>query len=208
MMTSSNGNIFRVTGSLCGEFTGPGEFPTQRPVTRSFDVFFDLRLNKRLSKQSWGWWFETPSWSLWRHCNENWRYGLLCSMIHPTGPLFTKRTNVLPQDLAKSRSREIGCYHDRIFLKFDRHLGSTAAEVPVKIQSDWGSLNPDLAALRSCGKTSVRLVNRGPASGPRCVGSRVHAMLWQNWAGVWQRLPAQIRYVIYTRCVVVTFTSN
>ena len=38
----------------------PGEFPTQRPVTRSFDVFFDLRLNKRLSKQSWGWWFETP----------------------------------------------------------------------------------------------------------------------------------------------------
>ena len=48
-MTSSNGNIFRVTGPLCGEFTGPGEFPTQRPVTRSFDVFFDLRLNTRLS---------------------------------------------------------------------------------------------------------------------------------------------------------------
>ena len=45
--------------------------PTQRPVTRSFDVFCDLRLNKRLSKQLWGWWFETPSWSLWRHCNEN-----------------------------------------------------------------------------------------------------------------------------------------
>ena len=43
MMTSSNGNIFRVTGPLCGKFTGPGEFPTQRPVTRSFDVFFDLR---------------------------------------------------------------------------------------------------------------------------------------------------------------------
>ena len=51
MMTSSNGNIFRVTGPLCGEFTGPGEFPTQRPVTRSFDVFIDMRLNKRLSKQ-------------------------------------------------------------------------------------------------------------------------------------------------------------
>ena len=60
-MTSSNGNIFRVTGPLCGEFTGPGEFPTQRPVTRSFDVFFDLRLNKRLSKQARGWWFEMPS---------------------------------------------------------------------------------------------------------------------------------------------------
>ena len=69
MMTSSDGNIFRVTGHLCGEFTGPGEFPAQRPVTRSFDVFFDLGLNKRLSKQSWGWWSETPSWSWWRHCN-------------------------------------------------------------------------------------------------------------------------------------------
>ena len=69
MMTSSNGNIFRVTGPLCGEFTGPGEFPTQRPVTRSFGVFFDLRQNKRLSKQPWGWWFEMPSWSLWRQCN-------------------------------------------------------------------------------------------------------------------------------------------
>ena len=45
------------------------EFPTQRPVTRSFDVFFDLRLNKRLSKQSRGWWFETPSCPLWCHCN-------------------------------------------------------------------------------------------------------------------------------------------
>ena len=50
-MTSSNGNIFRVTGPSCGEFTGPGEFPAQRPVTRSFDVFFDLRPNERLSKQ-------------------------------------------------------------------------------------------------------------------------------------------------------------
>ena len=47
MMTSSNGNIFRVTDHLCGEFTGPGDFPTKRPVTRSFDVFFDMRPNKR-----------------------------------------------------------------------------------------------------------------------------------------------------------------
>ena len=46
-----------------------GEFPSQRPVTRSFGAFFDLRLNKRLSKQSKRRWFETPSRSLWRHCN-------------------------------------------------------------------------------------------------------------------------------------------
>ena len=46
-----------------------GALPAQRPVPRSFDVFFYLRLNKRLSKQSWGWWFETLSRPLWRHCN-------------------------------------------------------------------------------------------------------------------------------------------
>ena len=46
--------------SICaGNSPVPGEFHAQSPVTRSFDVFFDLRLNKRLSKQSWGWWFET-----------------------------------------------------------------------------------------------------------------------------------------------------
>ena len=38
MMTSPNGNISRVTGPLCGEFTVTGEFPAQRPVTRGFDV--------------------------------------------------------------------------------------------------------------------------------------------------------------------------
>ena len=42
------------------------------PMTRSFDVFFDLRLNKRLSKESWGWWFEMLLRPLWRHCNAIW----------------------------------------------------------------------------------------------------------------------------------------
>ena len=61
--------------ALCaGNSPVTGELLSQRPVTRSFDVFFDLCLNKRLSKQSWGWWFETPSRSLWRHCNE-WHAG-------------------------------------------------------------------------------------------------------------------------------------
>ena len=47
-----------------------GEFPSQTPVTRSYVVFFDLRLNARWSKQSWACWFETPSRQLWRHYNE------------------------------------------------------------------------------------------------------------------------------------------
>ena len=53
---------FSVLLALCGGNSPvTGEFTSQRPVTRSFDVFFDLRLNKQLRKQSWGWWFETPS---------------------------------------------------------------------------------------------------------------------------------------------------
>ena len=57
--------------AICtGKSPDPGEFPSKRPVTRSFGVFFDLHLKKRLSKQSWGWWFETLSCPLWRHCNR------------------------------------------------------------------------------------------------------------------------------------------
>ena len=47
--------LFRVTGHLCGEFTGPLWIPHTKAREVEFDVFFDLRLNKRLSKQSWGW---------------------------------------------------------------------------------------------------------------------------------------------------------
>ena len=75
--------------AICaGNSPVPGEFPTQRPVTRSFDDFFDLRLNKRLSKQLWGWWFERLSRSLWRHRNEN----IKLSKVHLTGPLWGEST--------------------------------------------------------------------------------------------------------------------
>ena len=67
--------------------------------------------------------------------------------IHPY-PNFNGKTDALPQDFVKSRSRETGCYNDRIALEFDRHLGSATAEVPVKFQSDWKSLNPNLTASR------------------------------------------------------------
>ena len=56
-------------GICAGNSSVTGEFLAQRPVTRSFDVSFDLYLNKRVSKQWQGWWFETPSCPLWRHCN-------------------------------------------------------------------------------------------------------------------------------------------
>ena len=66
-MTSSNGNIFRVTDHLCGEFTGHRWNP--RTKASDADLWCFLRLNKRFSKRSWVWWFETPSRPSWRHCN-------------------------------------------------------------------------------------------------------------------------------------------
>ena len=76
MMTSSNGNFFALLDLCAGNSPVTGEFPAQRPVTRSFDACFDLHLNKRLSKQSWGWWSKTLSRPLWRHCNERF---IICS---------------------------------------------------------------------------------------------------------------------------------
>ena len=80
-MTSSNGNIFRVTGPLCGEFIGHRWIPLTKASDAELWCFFDLRLNKRLSKQSWGWWFETPSRSLWRYCNGRGRDNCNCIQL-------------------------------------------------------------------------------------------------------------------------------
>ena len=66
MMTSSMETFSALLDLCAGNSPVTGEFPSQRPVMQSFDVFFDLRLNKRPSKQSWRRRFETP---LWRHCN-------------------------------------------------------------------------------------------------------------------------------------------
>ena len=72
MMTSSTStsSTFSALLALCaGNLPVTGEFPSQRPVTRNPDIFFDLRLNKQLNKPPRRWWFETLSRSLLRHCN-------------------------------------------------------------------------------------------------------------------------------------------
>ena len=61
--------VSALLGICVGNSPVTGEFPAQRPVARSFDVFFDLCLNQRLNNQTRGWWFETPSRPLWRHRN-------------------------------------------------------------------------------------------------------------------------------------------
>ena len=64
------------------------------------------------------------------------------------GPLFIEQTDVLSQDLVKSRSREIRILTFLIAIKYDRHLGSRAAEMPVKFQIDTIIMTSNLAASR------------------------------------------------------------
>ena len=74
-MKSSNGNIFCANGHLCGEFTGPWWIPCTKASDADRWCFFDLHPNKLLNKQSWGWWFETPS----HHYDVNVMVGLVKS---------------------------------------------------------------------------------------------------------------------------------
>ena len=82
--------------TICaGNSPASGEFPPQRPVTRSFDVFFDLCLNKRLRKLSWGWWFETLTRPLWRHRNDFWKRESVIPVfinVYRASPVTSQRT--------------------------------------------------------------------------------------------------------------------
>ena len=73
--------FYALLAVCAGNSPVPGEFPAQRPVTRSFHVFFDLGPNKRLSKQSWDWWFETLPRSLWRHRNVSMLQVKFCRLL-------------------------------------------------------------------------------------------------------------------------------
>ena len=104
MMMSPNGTIFRVTGHLCGEFTEHRWIPHIKASVAELCVFFDLRLNKRLSKQSWGWWFETLLRPFWHHCimasnkKQQWHrikngsHFILCLMALPLLCVYLKWT--------------------------------------------------------------------------------------------------------------------
>ena len=88
MMTSSNGKFSALLALCAGNSQITGEFPSQRPVTRRFDVFVYLRLTKRLRKQSRGLWFEMPSRSSWRHCNGmDWSVRSIYDQMYRTNDL-------------------------------------------------------------------------------------------------------------------------
>ena len=87
--------IFSALLTLCARNSPiTGEFPSQRPVTRSFGVFVDLRLNKRLSKQLRRRRFEAPSCSLWRQCNVP-KVSFDDTIAKPLGADFTVKCTCL-----------------------------------------------------------------------------------------------------------------
>ena len=82
--------------AICaGNSPVPGEFPALRPVTQSFDIFFDMRPNKRLSKQWWAWWFETQPYPLWRHRNEMYCDWMQLSLLHNDKSIRMVRSDIL-----------------------------------------------------------------------------------------------------------------
>ena len=96
--------------AICaGNSPVPGEYPAQRPVTRSFDVFFDLRPNKLLSKQSWGWWSETPSRSLWRHRNDPTHSALYNNWFYTLYFFYFIRFHFLPEFIFHRKSLVLPC---------------------------------------------------------------------------------------------------
>ena len=102
-----------------------GEIPAQRPVTLSVDVFFDLRLNKRLSKQSWGWWFETLSHPLWRHWNVQILFFECCADI----TLINSLRTFFAQMRWKYQSRLALSYQ---YLQIERNLFTLYGKILMK----------------------------------------------------------------------------
>ena len=179
-MTSSNGNIFRVTGPLCREFTGPGEFPAQRPVTRSFDVFFDLRPNKRLSKQPWGWWFETLSWSLWRHCDVLGRpcprppVGLSCWTLFSQPSLRSTGTCHLSRWVRIYLARSPGCILSRRFCELTWWWHRTSKRITARSVHCWRCISDKVGTQVSLvlehGIPDARIVNSSSRGDAKWVG--------------------------------------
>ena len=136
--------IFSALLDFCaGNSPVPGEFPTQRPVTRRFDVYFDLRPNKRLSKQSWVWWFETLSRPLWRHRNAQFTYTVkYCQRINASETTLSIFYSCFP-----SQNKWPTWFRDNLFvhnirfrcpivLKFFTVHGSITVVLCDKLQND------------------------------------------------------------------------
>ena len=120
LMTSSNGNIFRVTGPYCWEFTGRWWIP----LTEASDIFLDLCLNKRLNKKSRRCRFETPSRSLWRHynCRISFHRDALCHSIINVPSISLLSTKYTKSVCVRTPSSLVGHSHIWSMLEYCYNL--------------------------------------------------------------------------------------
>ena len=126
MMTSSNGNIFRVTGHLCGEFTGPRWSPRTKGSDVELWYFLDLHLNERLRKQPWGWWFEMPSRPLWIHSNED----SASSSPDQLRPVWRKKSyNLIASPHVQAMTERLNSLWHSVTIKRD-YSGSSLVQQP------------------------------------------------------------------------------
>ena len=122
MMTSSNGNIFALLAFCAGNSPVTGEFPSQRPVARSFWCFL-----WSAPEQTVEWTTETLV--IWD--------GIALIMTS----LQCKWQDIFPSDCLKTGSQKITCQNICITLKLDWRFSSNSAEMPFKFYGDWEILN-------------------------------------------------------------------
>ena len=169
-MMTSNGRIFRRYWPFMRGIHRSAVNSAQRPVTRSFDVFLDLRLNKPLSKQSWGWWFERLSRPpLWRQCNRfrvittrredmvntasSDRYSLISDEKSPNEKVVINQLVLLMCRFYIQMRMRYGSACDVVFpddilfitiakFRLAANLGSPNANDDAKTKTDWNKLTP------------------------------------------------------------------
>ena len=141
--------LFSALLAICaGNSPVSGEFLAQRPVTRNFDIFFDLRLNKRLTRQLWGWWFKTVSRPLWRQCNE----ALLLNKVTSISMVFDNNPNafIVPQEQGTLSHGKafyiIFLYVGNLLVirGFPSHKGSVVCGMVFPLLVAWTRLSPSI----------------------------------------------------------------
>ena len=122
------------------------ECPSRRQMTRSFDVFFDLRQNKRLSKQSKPRCFETQSRSLWCHCNTMMIYMYnLVSSFHDIMLLIEKKntsyTRIKSFGFVNLEFRKMLCYFYMfsLSLEYQSHFSNTRNHIFGYCKGGWNT---------------------------------------------------------------------
>ena len=118
--------------ALLGLYEGNSPVTSQRPVTRSFHVFFDLHLNKLPSKRSRCWWFKTPTHSLWRHYIKKHRNQWICN-VHAEASYFETGvihyTDVIMGTLPSQNHQPHDCLLNGLFTRRSKKISKLRVTV-------------------------------------------------------------------------------